>query len=109
MISVNVTCVDTDDFDKSLLAHDDIEAIREKGFNGEPLLEVFINSIPAIAVFASIIVAKVNTKKISKIAIEGERIELEGVSEALVKEVLERKWSEKLNDRDRENITNKDF
>jgi len=106
MISINITCVDADDFDKTLLSHDDIEVISEKGFNGEPLFEVFINSMPAIAVFASIIIAKIKTKKVSKVAIEGERIELEGVSEALIREVLERKWSEKTNDRDGENITN---
>jgi hypothetical protein len=96
MISVNITCMDNgDDLEKSLLSYDNVEVIREKGFNGEPLLEVFINSMQIIAIVASIIVAKINTKKVSKIVIEGEKIELEGVSEALIKEVLERKWSEK--------------
>jgi len=103
MISVKI--IYEDEFDKSLFSHDDIELISEKGFNGEPILEFFINSVPAIAVFASIIIAKINAKKISKLSIDGEKIELEGVSEGLIKEVLERKLSEKTNVGNRENIT----
>jgi hypothetical protein len=96
---------DVDDFEKLLLSHDDVEVIREKGFNGEPLLEVFISSIQAIAVVASIIIAKINTRKVSKIVIEGKKIELEGVSEELIKEVLEINYQRKSSDRNKKNFT----
>lgn len=66
--------------------------IVEKGFNGEVLLELFISTLPAIAIVASIIIEKIKTKKVSKIVIDGEKLELEGISEELIREILTKKY-----------------
>jgi hypothetical protein len=93
MVCLNITCSDNgDDLHNTLLQHSDIEVIQEKGFNGEKLLEVFISSIPAIAIVASIIIERIKTKKISKIVLDGDKLELEGVSEELIKDILSKKY-----------------
>lgn len=69
-----------------------IEIIHEKSFNGiTNLIEIFIDSVPIIAIISPIIIEKIKKKKISKIKIDGDKIEIENISEELLKEIIEKK------------------
>gem|GEM_PF-5228708 len=70
----------------------DIEVIYEKNFNGSSMVvEIFINSIPAVALITPIIIEKIRKKNLSKLEIDGDKIIVDNVSEELIKDILNKK------------------
>ena len=96
MVCLQIFCLDDGySIKNSLSDQSDIVMINEKGFNGETIIELFVNSIPAMAIIASLLIEKIKNKKVSKIVIDGDKLELEGVSEELIKDILSKKMSER--------------
>lgn len=72
---------------------DEIDIIESKNFNGDiTTIELYVSlSINIIAVIVPVIKMYIENKKVSKMTIDGDRIELSNVSEKLIKETLEKK------------------
>lgn len=88
-ININESRI-VDDLKKIAITEQDVEIIHEKNFNGtETIIEIFINSIPVITLLVPIIVEYIKTQKISKVKIDGDKIEIENVSEEFLKNFLE--------------------
>ena len=88
--------IDLNDFIQTTKIEEELEVIHEKNFNGTSMIvEVFINSIPAIALITPVIIAKIKKKNLSNLKIEGDKIEIDNVSEKFIKELLEKTLSNK--------------
>lgn len=86
--------VEFDDFMKISL-EPGIDIVHEKSFNGiTNVIEIFIDAIPVIAILSPIIIEKIKKKSICKIKIDGDKIEIENISEELLKEIIENKFLE---------------
>ena len=74
---------------------DEIDIIESKNFNGDiTTIELYVSlSINIIAVIVPVIKMYIDNKKVSKMTIDGDKIELSNVSEKLIKETLEKKLS----------------
>lgn len=72
---------------------DEVDIIESKNFNGDiTTIELYVSlSINIIAVIVPVIKMYIENKKVSKMTIDGDRIELSNVSEELIKETLEKK------------------
>ena len=73
--------------------YDDITAIEEKSFTGdvttiELYVSVVINVLTIVGAAVNALIAK---KKVSSVKIDGDKIELNNVSEDLIKHVVESK------------------
>ena len=74
-------------------SNDDIDIVSEKNFSGDvTAIELYISSgINLLTVVIPIIITLIKKKKISKLKIDGDKLEIDNVSEELVEKVLIKK------------------
>ena len=72
---------------------DDITAIEEKSFTGEvTTIELYVSvAINVLTIVGAAVNALIAKKKVSSVKIDGDKIELNNVSEDLIKRIVERK------------------
>lgn len=71
--------------------YDELDVIEEKSFNGDlSTVSLYISlTVNIITVLTPIITALIKKKKVSSLKMEGDKIELENVSEDLIKQLFE--------------------
>lgn len=73
--------------------YDDIKAIEEKSFTGDvTTIELYVSvAINILTIVGAAVKALIAKKKVSSVKIDGDKIELNNVSEDLIKRIVERK------------------
>lgn len=73
--------------------HDDITAIEEKSFTGDvTTIELYVSvAINILTIVGAAVNALIAKKKVSSVKIDGDKIELNNVSEDLIKRIVESK------------------
>ena len=73
--------------------YDDITAIEEKSFTGDvTTIELYVSiAINVLTIVGAAVNALIAKKKVSSVKIDGDKIELNNVSEDLIKRIVERK------------------
>ena len=73
--------------------YDDITAIEEKSFTGDvTTIELYVSvAINILTIVGAVVNALIAKKKVSSVKIDGDKIELNNVSEDLIKRIVERK------------------
>lgn len=73
--------------------HEDITAIEEKSFIGDvTTIELYVSvAINILTIVGAAVNALIAKKKVSSVKIDGDKIEINNVSEDLIKRIVERK------------------
>ena len=73
--------------------NDDIDIIKEKNFNGDiTTIEVYVGlAVSIIVAVMPILKGMIKQGKVSSLKIDGEKIEVSGVSERLIEKILKEK------------------